>query len=253
MKRNLIYVSIFTSLLVILSGCDVNLFETVDGTPGPGNRSTQDLSDSAKADPEAFLDDVDRWVASGDLDEDEVDNVSGALETLYTDDSVPEQTQQQAMAKAGMLNATANEDVVEVANNVLDVLDELDNGSGPEPESLIETLFAGSEVTSDRQAAEDFVAALNDAEKHFAALAQSNPAENDPGLNSGEAGDVAQMALLSLVVGSVDDAALVNIMLGDATEEDTQALAGSFEQLDSQGEDISNILAYLGVPEGFVQ
>jgi hypothetical protein len=250
MKRNLIYVSIFTSLLVILSGCDANLFEPFDGSPGPGNRSAEELSQQALDNPDGFLDDVDRWIASGDLDPDEVDNVSGALETLYTDNSVPEQTQQQAMAAAGMLNATTNEDVVEVSNNIIEVANLLNESTEPATDEIISTLFGDSEVTQSREAAEAFVASLSAAETHFSAFAQTDPAQNDPGLNSGEAGDVGQMALLSLVVGSVDDDALVNILLGQGDPTDEQALADSFEQLENQSQEVTNILAYLGLEEG---
>ena len=80
--KKIIAMGIAVLVLITLSGCQFNIFAAFDKIDIPG---AAELSDKASSDPEGLVEDVQEYVDSESITEDNADAVIAALEVVYDD------------------------------------------------------------------------------------------------------------------------------------------------------------------------
>ena len=173
-------------------------------------------------------------------------------------------TRVQLAAQAGTARITENDDALQTVNNfggvIETLIDAADNGTEPDPESIIASLFPSNLSEADAQA---LVTSFKEASTDFSDFAQNVNSVDDP-LNSGEKGDVVQMALISLAVNEIVQAGtgqtptyetqLVELIAGTRSADDLDFSATStnpFEDLGNAGGDLGELITYAGLGETF--
>jgi len=261
MRRILQFAAVAALAGMALSGCTANIFSSMDPPPDPP--SDANMLESATTDLAGFLEDVDTYLDDGTLSGDTALAAATALSSTYTDaggtftvaptSATPEQ--QEASARAGTIRLLSSDDTTTLVNNFSSLVGDLtvqdDTGTTTlTPESALETLFA--DTAGDIAEFTAMLDVLSAAANDFSFFAQTDPATNDPGFTSGEEGDIAQMAVLSIVVdtarGLVSDADLYEIVNGTKTFDDLAVTEDPLDQLDAAGGDLNNILTYVGFP-----
>jgi hypothetical protein len=157
-------------------------------------------------------------------------------------------------AEAGAVTITSNSNSLAMVNNFAAVITTLQEQENPDPEDVLSALIpdfpdtpAGKEaftamITTFQQAADDY---------ETFATAYGNAGGVDP-LNSGEKGDLVQMALISLVVDAAVTATSVDTLWDLANGRKPEAFestANPLDQLDSGP--LANILTYAGLETTF--
>ena len=230
--KKFLALSIAILVLITLSGCQFNIFAAFDKIEIP---SAADLSSKASSDPDGFLDDVNDYVDSESITEDNADAVIAALEDVYDD---------AAIQPAGMSDAEW-EDIQEEAAVLTG---EIAISSDPETKELVDNVVSALTGLSDTTTAEDVLAGifppnLSEAQFYdildnlntaalayadFAASIDNNPADGvaDDGaaawLDSTDAGDLAMYAAVAMIASDirnlpgVSDADLYNFIYDDS-------------------------------------
>lgn len=271
MKRLFNITAVAVAVVLTLGGCTGNIFTSMDPPPDPP--SDEDMLTSATDDLAGFLNEVDIMLEDGTLSGTSALAAADALASTYTDDSgaftvAPTSAtadQQQAAAIAGTIRVLSNDDTTELVGNFASLVGDLlvggDSGTIEiTPEDALATLFENT--AADEASFVVMLDIFSSAASDFTFFADTDPATQDPGLESGEAGDVAQMAVLSIVVDSARtiledggtrtpaeaDAALYDIVQGDTTIED-YVVGGSnpLDELTTTGSTLNNILTYAGI------
>lgn len=193
--KKILTLGVVALVLITMSSCQFNLFAAFDKIEIP---SAADLSSKAGSDPDGFVSDVEEYVDSGSITEDNADAVVSALVAVYSDPTADIPTQQKAAVLVGEIAISSDPKTSAVVNGVISaVSDTLTTGIAIDPDTLIASIFEG--IT-----AEDIPGILADLDK--AALAYADFAANlgtDPDMTSGEVGDMAQLAVISLIVSDL--------------------------------------------------
>lgn len=143
----------------------------------------------------------------------------------------------------------SNDDAKELVNSLPDIISELTDDDPDDPEDLIAT-FVPSDLKNDKTA---FTEAINDllaAADAFNALGSGLSDTDDPGdigLSDGDAGGIAQMAIVAIVVSTAVDnlGSVENLwtLVQDPTDPSVQFSDGydPFDELDEGSENISSL------------
>lgn len=209
--------ALILSVLLVLSGCTNNIFSAFD-EPDPGP-SASDLRA--------------QYDATG--------NPVGTMELA---------------AEAGAVTITGNSNSLAMVNNFAAVITTLQEQENPDPEDVLSALIpdfpdtpAGKEaftamITTFQQAADDY---------ETFATAYGNAGGVDP-LNSGEKGDLVQMALISLVVDAAVTATNVDTLwdLANGRASETEFSGDDpLADLNDSGTAVFKVLEYAGLETTF--
>jgi hypothetical protein len=198
--------SIVALVLITLSGCQFNLFTEFDKIEIP---SAAEMSSKADSDPDGFLDDVNDYVDSESISEDDAAGIIDALEIVYGDVGNSPEVQEQAAVLAGEIAISSDPETKELVDNIVSALTGLtDTTTGDEvligifPENL--TIDQFTDILDNLETAAlayaDFAASIDDA-----------PAdgEADDGaaawLDSTGAGDLAMYAAVAMISTGIRD------------------------------------------------
>ena len=137
MKKMLI-LGVTAFLLIALSSCQFNLFAAFDRIEIP---SAADLDSKAGSDPDGFVSDVEEYVETGSITEDNADDVADALKIAYSDEGATE-TGQRAAVMAGEIIITSDPVTSSVVNGVIGaVVNAKSSGTALDPDTLIAGIF----------------------------------------------------------------------------------------------------------------
>ena len=259
--KKIIAMGIAVLVLITLSGCQFNIFAAFDKIDIPG---AAELSDRASSDPEGLVEDVQEYVDSESITEDNADAVIAALEEVYDDGA------------AKPVDLTEDE-WTEVQEEAAVLAGEIAISSDPETKELVDNVISALTGLSDTTTAEDVLAGLfpaNLSEDQFydildnldtAALAYADFAASiDPDgdgvadegaaawLDSTDAGDLAMYAAVALITSGIrdvvpDDKALYDFIYDDTVTEINGYVdgAGGNDPLDAAA--LSAILDLAGI------
>ena len=205
MKKYLIS-SVVVLVMISLSGCQFNIFTELDKIEIP---NAAELLVKAQEDPTGFVSDVQDYVDSDSITENNTDDIINALETVYT--TKTGETGERAAVLAGEISIDSDPDTKLVINNIVSSLTEaMDSDDDPDPEAIISGIFP-----SDMTQAEfsDILANLSTAAaayEDFAASIDGVPADGiaNPGsadwMSSAEAGDMVQYAVVAIIITDIN-------------------------------------------------
>jgi|GEM_PF-3324611 len=260
MERRLPFFIVALSL-ILLGSCSGNLFMDAGLEKGPDFDADVTITDSNVM---SYSEDLFDGEISESLSSSEAQTAYDNLYTYATaDGTVDSAGEQAAAAAAGKVMIESNDDAKELVNSLPDIISELTDGSDPDPEDLIAT-FVPSDLKNDKTA---FTEAINDllaAADAFNALGDGLTGTEDPsdiGLSDGDAGGIAQMAIVAIVVdtavGTLGGGATGIDALWDLVQNptDNNALSGvnddPFDELDATGSNLANILSWAGYDTTF--
>ncbi len=196
MKKKVVGFLIVAALVIVLSGCNFNLFKALDTIKVP---SANDLLKNASSDAKEFVSDVQDYVDSGAITEDNADGVVDALKDVYTNPPDTE-TGQKAAVLAGEISITAHPETKLVVDNVIGTItDTINAGGDVDPQTLIQNIFPKDLTQTDLTGILDNLTAAADAYNSFG----SNTAGAKDWMSGGDIGDVAQYAAVSMAVASI--------------------------------------------------
>lgn len=207
MKKMLV-LGVTAFLLIALSSCQFNLFAAFDKIEIP---NAAELLVKAQEDPADFVSDVQDYVDSDSITEDNADDIVAALEYVYTTQSG--ETGERAAVLAGEISIDSDPDTKLVVNNIVSsVTEAMDSDDDPDPEVIISGIFP-----SDMTQAEftEILANLSSAAaayEDFAASIDGVPADGiaNPGaapwMSSAEAGDMVQYAVVAIIITDISSA-----------------------------------------------
>ncbi len=181
-----------------MSSCQFNLFAAFDKIEIP---SAAELSYQATTDPEGLVDDVQEFVDSGSIDEDNADDVVAALKTVYTAQPATEIGQKAAIL-AGAISIDSDPEAKDAVNGIVSVA-----LSGTTDLTAIKALFPTDRAEFDALLAN--MAAAEDAYISFINQLDVAPVygvvDTDPAvtLDNVEKGDIAQYAIVSIVITQI--------------------------------------------------
>ncbi len=204
--KKILTLGIAALVLIVMSSCQFNLFAAFDKIDIP---SAAELSDMATTDPEGLVDDVQEYVDSDSITEDNADDIADALADVYDNAAVKpagmtdaewEEVQQRAAVLAGEIIIDNDPDTKYVVDNIISsVTDALESGTS-DPEAIIIGIFPPGMTFSEFSA---ILQNLNDA----AAAYEDFAATIDPGtadwMSSAEAGDMVQYAVVAIIVSDL--------------------------------------------------
>lgn len=208
---------IIAAFAIVISGCDFNLFSELDKIDVP---SRQALLDKASNNGSDFVNDVQDYIDSGSITEENADDVVDALKTVY--DAPPDtETGQKAAVLAGEISIDSDPGTKEVVDSVIStVMDALNAGGEVDPEDLISDIFPSDLSQAGLTEILDNLAQAADAYNDFG----SDTAGADEWMSGGEIGDVAQYAVVSMVItdireqlGTSADSDLYDLITGNTT------------------------------------
>ncbi|WP_020611546.1 hypothetical protein [Sediminispirochaeta bajacaliforniensis] len=251
--------------LILLGSCSGNLFMDAGLEKGPDFDADVTITDSNVM---SYSEDLFDGEISESLSSSEAQTAYDNLLDYATDGGTADADtpkKQAAAAAAGKVMIESNDDAKELVNSLPDIISELTaDDSDPDPEDLIAT-FVPSDLKNDKTA---FTEAINDllaAADAFNALGSGLSDTDDPGdigLSDGDAGGIAQMAIVAIVVstavdtlGSGDsDAGIEDLwtLVQDPTDPSVQFSDDDdpFDQLDDAGS-LFNILSWAGYDTTF--
>ena len=220
--KKILTLGIAALMLITLSSCQFNLFTAFDKIDIP---SAAELSSKATSDPDGFVDDVQEYVDSDSITEDNADDIALALADVYDDAAVKpagmtdaewEDVQQKAAVLAGEIIIDNDPDIQYVVDNIVSsVTDALEAGVS-DPETIIMSIFPPNMTPSEFSAILANLSNAAAAYKDFAASIDNNPADGiaDVGaadwMSSAEAGNMVQYAVVAIIITDINDAAAVS-------------------------------------------
>ena len=206
--KKLLAISMAVLVLISLSGCQFNIFTAFDKIDIPG---AADLLASAESDPEGFVDDVQEYVDSESITEDNADDIIDALVVVYTNEEG--ETRERAAILAGEIAIDSYPDTKFVVDNIVSaVIDAMDSGAEPDPEALIAGIFPSDMTQSEFSDILDNLSTAADAYKDFAESIDANgDGIADAGaadwMSSAEAGDMVQYAIVAIIITDINTVA----------------------------------------------
>ncbi|MCK5153055.1 MAG: hypothetical protein KAQ93_01735 [Spirochaetales bacterium] len=224
MKKYLI-LSVVALVMISLSGCQFNIFTEFDKIEIP---SAADLSSKASSDPDGFLDDVNDYVDSESISEDDAAGIIAALEDIY-DGTIPSdiETQQEAAILAGAISIDTDPDSKEAINDIVSIA-----LAGDADLVGVKALFPTNE-TEFYEMLENMAAAS----AAYTAFESTLDGNGDPiiELTDVERGDIAQYAIVSILITeiatTVDPADLYSFVIDPAAD----TLPGYVDPFDAGG------------------
>jgi hypothetical protein len=192
-----------------------------------------------------YIDTLDEVLQFPDaLSDSEKDTVYSSLSVFAS--AAPDTAEKQAAAAAaGKLMIESNPDAKDLVNNLAEAVDALMNDPAPDPENIIASLIPES-VLNDYGAFTAMIQDLQDAAVAFNALGTGLGSSELLELPGNEAGGIAQMAIVAIVVdtavttlgGTVED--LWNMVQNPGTQ--LELSSDPFDELDTGN--LANILTW---------
>lgn len=208
--KKILTLGIAALVLIVMSGCQFNLFSAFDKLDIP---SAAELSNQAATDPEGLVDDVQEYVDSDSITEDNADDIALALADVYDDAAVKpagmtdaewEEVQQKAAVLAGEIIIDNDPDTKFVVDNVISsVTAALESGTS-DPEAIIAGIFPPNMTLSEFSAILSNLSDAAAAYEDFAATIASGTAD---WMSSAEAGDMVQYAVVAIIITDLATAA----------------------------------------------
>ncbi|MDA3941075.1 MAG: hypothetical protein PF693_17495 [Spirochaetia bacterium] len=191
--KKILTLGIVALVLVTMSGCQFNIFTEFDKIEIP---SAAELSDRASSDPDGFIDDVNDYIESDSISEDDADDIVSVLEDLYNDiiPSDPE-TQQKAAILAGAISINSDPEAKDAVNEIVSIA-----LAGYADMVAVKALFPTDETEFYKML--DSMAAASDAYLEFESTLDGNGDPLFP-LTNVERGDIAQYAIVSIVITEI--------------------------------------------------
>ncbi len=198
MKKIAVAAAAVLAFAIVLSGCQFNLFGVLDTIKIP---SAGDLLTAASENAKGFVSDVQDYIDSGAVTEDNADDVVDALENVYT--SQPDsETGQRAAVLAGEISITSDPETKQVVDGVIETaMDTLNAGGDIDPETLIRDIFPPDLTQAGLTSILDNLTQAADAYDSFG----THTAGADDWMSSSEIGDVTQYAVVSMAVADIRD------------------------------------------------
>ena len=221
MKKIAVAAAAVLAFAIVLSGCQFNLFGVLDTIKIP---SAGDLLTAASENAKGFVSDVQDYIDSGAVTEDNADDVVAALENVYT--SQPDsETGQRAALLAGEISITADPETKQVVDNVVGTFtammdpDYVPPSGDSDTEALLRGLFPPDDT--DFSSIYDNLTHAAKAYKKFAGTIDTdgNGAVDDPPKwieksEYFEKGDVVTYAIVSIAVTAFDEQTLHDFLYG---------------------------------------
>ncbi len=241
---------------VLLAGCSGNLFMQFDQVEVKSVSEIGAVDASSPSASSAFLTDVEDWLEHNALSGESASStaVADKLDEIAALGSVDDATLQKASMLAGIVRVDSDENAVELINNLAETLATLsDDASTATAEEIIRDMIPES-VLNDRLAFESMIATMQTSAASFNTFGGSLTSDYTD-LSSGEKGDVAQYAAVSIVIdlavtnlsGGVDD--LWVLATGTGTP---SFLSDPIDELESSGStNLYDILTWAGYDSFF--
>lgn len=217
MKKIAVTAAAVLAFVIVLSGCQFNLFGALDTIKVP---SAADLLNAASENAKGFVSDVQDYIDSGAITEDNADDVVAALEDVYT--TPPDtQTGQEAAVLAGEISITAHPATKGVVDGVISTaMDTLNAGGTIDPQTLVSDIFPPDLTQAGLTSILDNLTRAADAYDSFG----TDTTGADAWMSSSEIGDVTQYAVVSMAVADIRDQ-LTTQHSGDQTAADADLMA----------------------------
>lgn len=234
-------------VLINLTGCQFNIFTAFDKIDIPG---ASNLLEKAESNPKGFVSDVQEYLDSDSITEDNAAGIVAALVVVYA--SVGGDIGEQAAILAGEIIIDNNPDTKNVVDSIVSsVTDALDSGEELDPEALLEGIFSSGMTQSEFS---DILAVLStaaDAYKNFAASIDSNPTDGvaDVGaadwMSSAEAGDMVQYAIVAIIITDLNSTVDIDVLY-DSVINGTDIPDGDYTD-PFDGDELSALLNFAGL------
>ena len=199
--RKYLTLGIVALFLISLSGCQFNLFTEFDKIEIP---SAAEMSSKADSNPDGFLDDVNDYIESDSITEDDADGIIDALEIIYLDGGNSPEVQEKAAVFAGKLIIDYDPAASSVVNGILGtVTDVLDSGGTVTPETIIADVFPSNLSLVGLQS---ILNVFDQAADAYSVLDNDGDGVVDSGgdwMSDSEVGDMTFYAITSLVISDL--------------------------------------------------
>ncbi|MFP4490927.1 MAG: hypothetical protein ACLFNZ_05580 [Spirochaetaceae bacterium] len=236
-KNILVLVTIsFLAATVVFTGCNFNLFSTIDRPSVPSVSDIEGRSVDTDEDAQDFLSDVEDW-KDGDVladDPDAAKAVVAKLEEVYDPASGFEtETQQEAAVLAGDIAFTSDENVAELEDNVISTMIGMMEGEEEtEPEDILNSLMP-EDITEEEftEMINSILSAQDAYDAYGGSLNNEDGSGSELNLTEGEEATIAQRALMAAVVdytvgalGETEEEGIANLykLIDDDPDNDTE-------------------------------
>ena len=220
MKKMLV-LGLTAFLLIAFSSCQFNLFAALDRIEIP---SSSDLNSKASSDPDGFMSDVEDYLESGSITDDNINDVLGVLEGIYSNPPDVE-TGQEAALLAGEVSLESNPDTVVLMDNVVGILIPVLSNEDPEAPELTANDLVASIFTGPEEGFHDVFVSLKSASGAYSSFASSIDADGDgvvddintaaPGVADEEKVDLAIYAVVSIIAADLGEKVLYDLVYND--------------------------------------
>ena len=215
--KKILALSLVVLMLISLVGCKINIFAALDTVRVP---AAEDMLITAGEDPATFLDDVQDYLDSGSMTDEEVIAVVDALETVYDPETLPPadvtavewvEIQQEAAVLAGAISIESDPETVFVVNSVVSALTGMTDESASEEMNTDQII--GDLFPPDLEEADFYIMLTNfaTAADAYSAFASTIDADDDGVADDGaaewmegsEIGDMVQYAIVSIMITEI--------------------------------------------------
>ncbi len=223
--KKILTLGIVALVLITMSSCQFNLFAEFDKIEIP---SVADLNAKANSDPDGFLDDVNDYIESDSITEDDADDIVSVLEDLYNGIIVSDpEAQQEAAILAGAISINSDPEAKDAVNEIVSIA-----LAGDAELIDIKALFPTNEIEFYKML--DSMAAASAAYLEFESTLDGNGDPLIP-LTDVERGDIAQYAIVSIVITEIATAVDPADLYSFVTDPTADTLPGYVDPFDSGG------------------
>ena len=201
--KKILTLGIVALVLITMSSCQFNLFAEFDRIEIP---SVSELNANASSDEEGFVSDVEDYVENdflenADVSDEQIEAIVSNLETIYGGSGSTE-TVQQAAVLAGAIIINRDPATSSVVNGVVETVTEfIDSGDTIDLETIVVNVFPDNlDLTGLQNILDD----LDRAALAYADFSATLGSGAD-WMSSGEIGDMAQFAVVSLAISDLRD------------------------------------------------
>lgn len=210
--KKILTLGIVALVFITMSGCQFNLFAGFDKIEIP---SASELSNKASSDPDGFLDDVNDYIESDSITEDDAGNIIDALEEIYVDDTNRPsgmsddewtQIQEEAAIFAGEIAISSDPETKELVDNIVASLTDL--SAATTAEEILAGIFPANLSEDQFYSILDNLDTAAAAYGAFAASIDANDdgdADVDAALwmDSADAGNMVMYAAISIIASNI--------------------------------------------------
>jgi len=257
--KKILTMGIVALVLITMSSCQFNLFAAFDKIEIP---SVAELESEASNNPAGFVSDVEDYIENNFLESEDVTDaqeqaiIDGLTNIYGGGTSASPAVKQQAAILVGELEITRDPATSAVVNGVIGAVSDALGASGTiDPEGLVGDIFP---TNLDLAGLQNI---LNDLDNAAAAYSDLAPtlAGNDPGMTSGEVGDMTQLAIVALVIADIrsqvsDDTDLLDFITSGGSNTLAVTLTNPFDTTDGGPSlfesDLQDILTFAGLDLG---